>query len=73
MKLNNHFLVTIIDDVFEAFLDEKGIVVENEDRDAEGSECNIFGDDFEAVMTMLRDVCERFGIHVEDNWDRSEG
>lgn len=68
-KLNNHFLVSIVDDVFEDFLEEKGVVIENKDRDLDDGAGNIWGDDFDEVMNKLRDVCEQHGIYVSDSWE----
>lgn len=68
-KLTNDFLVTIIDNI-EDWLDEKGVRIPNEDRDAEpeANPTNIYGVDFDWMMSMLRDVCNNYGIHVEDRW-----
>ena len=68
-KLNNHFLLSIVDDVFEDFLEEKGVVIENSERDRNEGAANIWGDDFDDVMNRLRDVCEQHGIYVDDTWD----
>ena len=68
-KLNNHFLLSIIDDVFEDFLEAKGVVIENADRDLEDGSANIYGEDFDIVMESLRETCEQHGIHVEDSWN----
>ena len=69
-KLNNKFLVDVIE-VFEDFLDEKGIRIENADRDLDNSDnsANIYGMDFAKLMEDLRGVCESHDVNVEDNWD----
>ena len=69
-KLTNNFLVAIIDEL-EDFFDSKGIVIPNAERDAQDSDggANIWGDDFDYIMTMLRDTCANYGIVVEDRWE----
>ena len=69
-KLTNDFLATIIDNL-EDWLDEKGTVIPNEDRDnePENNPANIYGTDFDWMMDMLRDVCAKNGIIVEDEWE----
>lgn len=68
--LKNDFLATIIDNL-EDWLDEKGVVIPNEDRDSdcENNPANIYGTDFDWMMDMLRDVCAKNGIIVEDEWE----
>ena len=70
MKLTNNFLVTIVDNM-EDWLDEKGVRIPNEERDAEDPDnsANFYGDDFDWFMEMMRDVCYEYGIVVEDKWD----
>lgn len=67
--LTNDFLATIIDNI-EDWLDEKGVVIPNEDRDnePENNPANIYGADFDWMMDMLRDVCAANGIIVKDEW-----
>lgn len=69
-KLNNMFLTSIIE-TFEAFLDEKGIVVPNEDRDRDAPDggSNIYGMDFGGLMCDIRDVCSDYGVEVKDTWE----
>ena len=69
-KLKNNFLVTIIDNL-EDWLDDKGIRIPNEERDAEDPEnsANFYGDDFDWFMNMMRDVCAQNGIIVDDEWE----
>ena len=73
-ELDNNFLVTIIDNI-EDWLDEKGVRIPNEERDKEcgiaetpQDEAHIWGEDFDWIMEMIRDVCARYGIVVEDKW-----
>ena len=68
-KLNNHFFGAIIDG-FDDWLEEKGIKIPNDERDEDGSEhnSNIWGDDYDFLMSMIRDVCYTHGIEVEDAW-----
>lgn len=64
--LNNHFITSIIEG-FDDFLEEKGVIIPNEERDPDcGS--NIYGEDFDWMMEMIRDCCKNYGVIVEDNW-----
>ena len=72
--LTNDFLETIIDNI-EDWLDEKGVRIPNEERDREcgiseisQEEAHIYGADFDWMMEMLRDVCAKNGIIVDDEW-----
>ena len=69
-KLNNMFLTDIIE-TFESFLDEKGIVIPNEDRDRDCPDCgsNIYGMDFGSLMYDIREVCANYGVEVADAWE----
>ena len=69
-KLNNEFIASIIDG-FEDFLDEREVVIPNEDRDRDDPDCgaNIYGMDFAELMDMIRDTCDQYGIKVEDTWE----
>lgn len=68
-NLTNDFLVTIIDNI-EDWLDEKGVHIPNDKRDEEDPSnlANIYGDDFDWMMCMIREVCEYHGIIVDDKW-----
>lgn len=68
--LNNNFLVTIVDNL-EDWLDEKGVRIPNEERDKEdpNNEANFYGDDFDWIMEMIRDVCSDYGVVVRDAWE----
>lgn len=68
-KLNNNFIGQIIE-VFEDFLDKRGIDVPNEDKaqDPEGAS-TIYGIDFAELMDEIADVLNRWNIPYEDGWD----
>ena len=70
VKLTNDFLASIIDNL-EDWLTYKGIIISNDERDEQDpySGANIWGDDFDDIMTMLRDTCANYGIVVEDRWE----
>ena len=68
--LRNNFLLDIIE-TFEDFLDEKGIRIPNEERDAEDpdNQANLYGNDFDNLMDSIREICEENGITVLDEWE----
>lgn len=68
-KLNNNFLIAIVDNIDE-WLEDKGIRIPNEERDEEDPDnhANFYGDDFDWIMEMIRDVCADYGIIVDDEW-----
>ena len=68
--LKNDFLAVIIDNI-EDWIDKKGIRIPNEERDKEDIDntANIYGEDFDWMMDMLRHVCCEHGIIVGDEWE----
>lgn len=67
MKLYNNFLVQVIN-VFENFLEEKGIDIPNEDKLGDDGEAIIYGMDFGRLMEDIREICQANGIEVRDSW-----
>ena len=60
------FIGQIID-TFEDFLDDKGIVVENEERDTDGdldaeTSANIYGADYDYISDELRKIFRHWNI-----------
>ena len=50
-------------DIFEDFLDEKGISIENEERDEDDdSAAIIFGSDYDALAEQLTETMTRWGV-----------
>lgn len=70
VRVNNTFTTRVID-VFDDFLDGKGIKIPNEDRDRDDpdNESNIYGDDFDYLSKMLEDEFVECGFIVDDTWD----
>lgn len=68
-KLNNHLIENIIDG-FDDFLEKKGVVIPNDERDEQDPDCgsNIWGDDFDELMEMVREVCRIYNVVIEDKW-----
>ena len=66
----NNFIATIIDNL-EDWLDEKGVQIPNNERDKDDPDnsANFYGEDFDWAMEMIRDVCAKNGIIVEDEWE----
>lgn len=70
VRVNNHFTTRIID-VFDDFLDGKGIRIPNEDRDKDDPDngSNIYGEDFDYLSKMLEDEFIECGFIVDDTWE----
>ena len=68
--LKNDFLSAIIDKI-EDFLDSKGILIPNTDRDRDDpdNKTNFYGDDFDHMMNSIRDICSDYGVIVDDEWE----
>ena len=69
-SLKNNFLCEIVDEL-DDWLEDKGIKVPNEERDKEDPEntTNFYGEDFDEIMEMMREICRKNGIVVEDEWE----
>ena len=67
-KLNLHFPAAIID-MFEDFLEEKGVQIENAERNGDEGEAILYGSDYDQLSAGIIDICEKHGISVEDSWD----
>lgn len=67
-------LVAYIIDIFEDFLDEKGVRVPNPERDAEDpdNEANIYGEDFDVLMDKIIETLKSDGIRVADDFNGGE-
>lgn len=67
MRNGNDFLNSLIE-VFEDFLNEKGIEIPNEDKMESENPSNIYGMDYGILQGELRDACLKYGLVVEDEW-----
>ena len=47
-------------DVFEDFLDEKGITIENEEREGDDDEAIIYGTDYDEIADGIREIISRW-------------
>lgn len=47
-------------DVFEDFLDEKGITIENEEREGDEDDAIIYGSDYDEVADGIREIISRW-------------
>lgn len=70
MKFNKETLVDIIE-VFEDYLDEKGVKTDNSEGDGEYEDNTalIYGEEFWGLMDKLYNLFECCGIHVPDAYD----
>lgn len=57
------FIGQIID-IFEDFLDEKGVVIENPERDEDDEEmaANIYGSDYDRLSNGITDTLKRWSV-----------
>lgn len=63
LKVNRMILVDLIE-TFEDFLDERGIVVENDEKLEDEGASNIYGTDFGMLGDSITDVLHKYGIDV---------
>lgn len=68
MKLCRETLANIID-VFEDFLESKGVKIDNPDRPGNDGEAIIYGEDFDDIMNGISDVLKASGIFIADIYD----
>ncbi len=63
--------VACIVDIFEDFLDKKGVCIENSERDDDNLEngANIYGKDFDVLMEDIIDSLSHSGITVPDTYE----
>ena len=69
-RLNNFLLEAIIDGLDE-WLARKGLTIPNEERDEQDPDANtnFWGDDYDEVTGMVREILRQNGIVIEDDWD----
>lgn len=67
-------LAANIIDIFEDWLDKKGVKIENEERDKDDpdNEANIWGSDFDELMDDISSLLFENGIHISDNYNEGE-
>ncbi len=70
MKLCRETLCNIID-VFEDFLESKGVQIENADKTGDEGEAIIYGEDFDTLMDEVSDVLSASGIHIAGIFDNN--
>lgn len=68
MKEHKRQFVADIIDLFEDWLDEKGIKIPNDEREPD-NETNIYGDDFSYLMDGVINILEAEGIKVAENYN----
>jgi hypothetical protein len=65
--LYNNFLAELIETV-EDFLEEKGVLIPNDEKLGDGGESAIYGTDYGNLMQAFRETCRANGIEVRDSW-----
>lgn len=68
MTINRETLSLIID-VFEDFLDEKGVAIDNPEKTEPENNAQIYGSDFDQLMNKLQSLFAASGIHIPDVYD----
>lgn len=66
-KMNKPELIGNIIDIFEDFLDDKGIIIPNPERDEDPeldaeSSANIYGEDYDSLSTSLENLLRSWNI-----------
>lgn len=65
--LYNNFLAELIETV-EDFLEEKGVLISNDEKIGDDGESAIYGTDYGNLMEAFREICRANGIEVRDSW-----
>ena len=68
MNINKETLCLIID-IFEDFLDEKGIKINNPEKEEPENNAQIYGSDFDCIMERLQELFANSGIHFPYAYD----
>lgn len=53
-------------EVFEDFLDERGIILENEDKKEDADASNIYSMDYAELEDNVKDVLDKWGLILDD-------
>jgi len=66
-EMNKPELIGNIIDIFEDFLDDKGIIIPNQERDEDPeldaeSSANIYGEDYDSLSTSLENLLRSWNI-----------
>jgi hypothetical protein len=67
-ELNLEFIGQIID-IFEDFLEERGVTLPNDEREQDEDAAIIYGTDYSQLQTELIDTMRNWGIEVKDGWE----
>lgn len=67
-ELNLEFIGQIID-IFENFLEERGVTLPNDEREQDEYAAIIYGTDYSQLQTELIDTMWNWGIEVKDGWE----
>ena len=65
-------MVAMIIDVFEDFLDDKGIIIPNPERDSDTdpeNSANIWCSDFDSLMDSICQLMSNYGIEIPETYD----
>ena len=56
-------------DIFEDFLEERGVMLPNDEREQDEDAAIIYGTDYDQLQTELIDTMRNWGIEVKDGWE----
>lgn len=66
-EINNELPANIID-IFEDFLDERNVEIDNDEHQGDEGEAIIYGSDFDFLMEKITETLRNHGINVKDSW-----
>ena len=71
MNTINRDTVMNIIDIFEDFLDDKGVKIKNTERDEQepGNDTNLWGDDFDFLSNKISETLSASGVHIAQVFD----
>ncbi len=67
-KTHNKELPANIIDIFEDFLDERDVEIDNDEHQGDEGKAIIYGSDFDSLMEKITETLRNHGINVKDSW-----
>ena len=66
-KLSKNDFVANIIEAFEEFLESKGVVLDNSEKDDPDNQANIYGTDYGDLQTEIETILDNYGIVFDEN------
>lgn len=63
-------IVQKIIEVFEDYLTEKGIVIDNPERELERDAAKIYGSEYTSLEKQIKKIIKKEAAYVDDEWHR---